>query len=111
MKAAIIDPTCTTCHGRGFVIGGDDEQPCPGCNLSAREAERTSTTRYCDACHRDRPITGMTFARGEFGNTYATCGSCAEAIAVAHEASVEAMYREAYDGLSPLEQRYADGDR
>ena len=106
MKAAVVFADCSCCHGSGFVIGGDDEQPCPGCNLKARHA-----TRYCDACHRERPVTGMSFAKGEFGNTYATCAECGEAAKVAHEAAVEAAYRDAYAGLSPLEQRFADGDR
>ena len=101
-----IDPACPTCHGSGKIMGGDQYHDCPGCRLRSRHA-----TRYCDACHRERPVAGMTFAKGEFGNEYATCASCGEAAKVAHEASVEAQYRDAYAGLSPLEQRFADGDR
>ena len=101
-----VDPACPTCHGKGYYYTDEGETPCAGCRLTERHA-----TRYCDACHRERPVTGMTFAKGEFGNEYATCAECGEADKVAHEAAVEAAYRDAYAGLSPLEQRFADGDR
>ena len=73
MKAAVVFADCSCCHGRGFIVGGDGEQPCPGCNLKARAADR---------------------------------------IRAAAEDSTEALYREAgYGALSPIEQRFADGDR
>ena len=73
MKAAVVFADCPTCRGFGSIRASDDEQPCPGCNLKARAADR---------------------------------------IRAAAEDSTEALYREAgYGALSPIEQRFADGDR
>ena len=91
MKAAIIDPQCSTCHGRGYVIASDDEQPCPGCRLRARYEKR-----WCDSCHTDKPIDGMRFVKEASGNDYAICAECCEAADAAHEAAVEAQYWDAY---------------
>lgn len=76
------------------------------------EAEAATMTVYadCPSCH------GSGYFMG--GDEYQECSSCrlrtreADRIRAAHEASVEAAYRDAgYGALSPLEQRAADGDR
>ena len=84
-----IDPTCSTCHGSGKIMGGDEYHDCPACRLRSRYA-----TRYCDYCRTEQPVAGMTFFKGEYGNTYTACEDCANGmIEDAHEASVEAEYR------------------
>ena len=40
MKAAVVFADCPTCRGFGSIRASDDEQPCPGCNLKARAADR-----------------------------------------------------------------------
>lgn len=74
MTTLVIDPTCSTCHGRGQVAvddGDDGLEPCPACRLRSRY-----TTRYCDRCGTDRPIEGMLALKGEWNNTYHVCAAC-----------------------------------
>ena len=86
-----VDPSCSTCHGRGTVIVDWGDAPCPGCRLRARYEKR-----YCDACRTEKPIEGMRFVKGEWGNDYAMCAECCDDAEAAHEAAVEAEYRDAY---------------
>ena len=88
----VVDPACRTCHGRGevFVDDGDDgREPCPACRLRSRYVNR-----YCDQCSEQKPIAGMTFAKGELTHTeYAICAECMDRLRAVHEAAVEAEYR------------------
>ena len=103
-----IDPECVTCHGSGKVMGGDEYHDCPGCRLASRYV-----TRYCDGCSTEQPIVGMTFLKGELTRTeYAMCADCTDKAKAAHEASVEAAWRELREsGADELTLRAMAGDR
>ena len=102
-----IDPECSTCHGSGKVMGGDEYHGCPGCRLRARYARR-----WCDSCHAEKPVAGMREMPGEFGNVYTICAACIEAATLAHESSVEAQWRDLRDsGADELTLRAMAGDR
>jgi hypothetical protein len=84
-----------------------------GCHRTAREARREleklrAGMRWCDGCGTDRPVEGMTFAKGEDTHTeYAFCSTCSTA---AHDAAVESLYREQYgDDFDRLATYQAEG--
>lgn len=104
----VIDPACTLCSGTGHVTVDYGSETCPRCRLQSRYQ-----TRWCDSCHEERPAVGMTFMRGELTRTeYAVCADCQSKAKAAHEASVEAAWKELRDsGADELTLRTMAGDR
>jgi hypothetical protein len=78
-------PDCTLCAGSGQVMGGDEYQQCPDCRLRAR---------------RNGAADALALMASELLDTEQ-----------AQSASGSELGWEKYDDLSPLEARYADGDR
>jgi hypothetical protein len=110
----IAFPDCSLCDGSGLVIGGDEYQQCPDCRLRARRNGaadalaigaallRTTWDGRCPACGWDKAETG--------GRHADWCPRSADVDQQQSAVNAEPGW-EKYEGLSPLEARYADGDR
>ena len=88
MNATVTMIACPTCKGVGSYIGSDEPHPCFECH-GAKAVER----EWCDE-HGEYVSVGST-APFEAGSRYRICRTCRDQ-RVAHEASVEAEYRDVY---------------